>query len=51
VGNVDLSSEAMEIIIKHPTDVEHDDITDYLIKLGNALGTDFGLNLTPSEDA
>ena len=49
IGSVDLSSEAMEVIIKHPTDADHDDITDYLIKLGNALGTTFGLNLTPSD--
>ncbi|HMI09502.1 MAG TPA: hypothetical protein VK497_03865 [Candidatus Saccharimonadales bacterium] len=49
IGSVDLSSEAMEIIIKHPTDLEHSDVTDYLIELGDNLGTTFGLNLNPSD--
>jgi len=48
IGRVNLNSEATEIIVKHPMDVEHGDIVDYLIKLGDELGTDFGLNLKRS---
>lgn len=53
IGNIDLDHEASEIMIKQSVGTEsgYDEVKKYLVKLGDRLGTNFGLNLRDADDA